>query len=84
MARDDAVTIAIDRIACDGRGLCAELLPELIELDDWGYPIVHNEGVIPAQFEELAFKAAEVCPTVALLLERKKRHHAHTAPRKRS
>ena len=35
----------IDRIACDGFGMCAELLPELIELDDWGYPIVKSAAV---------------------------------------
>jgi ferredoxin len=68
--------LKINPVACAGHGLCAELLPELIELDDWGYPIVHNKGVVPPHFEELAQKAAEVCPTVALLLERKRRHHA--------
>ena len=73
--------LKIDPVACTGHGLCAELLPELIGLDDWGYPIVHNEGVVPAQFEELALKAAAVCPTVAVLLERKKRHHGHAVPR---
>ena len=34
--------LVVDRIACDGFGMCAELLPELIELDDWGYPIVRR------------------------------------------
>ena len=37
--------LVIDRIACDGFGLCAELLPELLELDDWGYPIVKSAAV---------------------------------------
>ena len=32
--------LRVDFIACDGRGLCAEALPELITLDDWGFPIV--------------------------------------------
>jgi len=32
--------LKVDMIACDGRGVCAELLPERIELDDWGYPII--------------------------------------------
>jgi 4Fe-4S single cluster domain len=32
--------LVVNRIVCDGFGMCAELLPELIELDDWGYPIV--------------------------------------------
>ena len=37
--------IRIDRIACDGHGMCAELFPERIRLDDWGYPIVHSRPV---------------------------------------
>jgi hypothetical protein len=28
--------LVVDFIACDGRGLCAEALPDLITLDDWG------------------------------------------------
>ncbi len=32
--------LAVNPIACDGHGLCAELLPELIRLDDWGYPLI--------------------------------------------
>ena len=30
--------LKVDPIACDGHGLCAELLPELVTLDDWGFP----------------------------------------------
>ena len=37
--------LKIDRIRCDGHGLCAELLPELVELDDWGYPILSGAPV---------------------------------------
>jgi ferredoxin len=55
--------------------MCAELFPELIELDDWGYPIVHNDGVVPAATEAHALRAAEFCPTLAVLLEHK--HPAH-------
>jgi ferredoxin len=61
--------LRIDRIACDGRGLCAELLPELIRLDDWGYPIL-AEGAVPEHLEELARDTVDVCPKVALWLER--------------
>lgn len=56
-------------IACDGHGLCAELLPELVNLDDWGYPILDTEEV-PRELEPLARRAADVCPTLALVLER--------------
>ncbi|TMF22102.1 MAG: ferredoxin [Chloroflexi bacterium] len=37
--------LQVDRIRCDGHGLCAELLPEVIALDDWGYPIVKQRDV---------------------------------------
>ena len=33
-----ATRLRVDPIACDGRGLCAETLPEMITLDDWGFP----------------------------------------------
>ena len=32
------VTLRLDPIACEGHGLCSELFPERITLDDWGYP----------------------------------------------
>jgi ferredoxin len=59
--------LAIDRIRCDGRGLCAELLPELIRLDDWGYPIV-AAGPVPQHLQSHAQKAAATCPVLALKL----------------
>lgn len=59
--------LLIDRIACDGFGMCAELLPELIRLDDWGYPIIAPGG-IPADLLDHARRAADVCPVLALRL----------------
>jgi ferredoxin len=59
--------IAIDRIRCDGRGLCAELLPELIRVDDWGYPII-AVGPVPAHLIPHAQKAVASCPVLALAL----------------
>ena len=46
-----SVELVIDPIACDGRGVCAEILPERIELDRWGYPIVDGAEIAPALFE---------------------------------
>jgi ferredoxin len=54
--------------------MCAELFPEWIELDDWGYPIVLDEPV-PPEFLEHARRAAAACPTLALLLERSPSEH---------
>ena len=61
--------LAVDRIACDGYGMCAELLPELIDLDDWGYPIIRDGGVPDALLDH-ARRAVAVCPVLALRLAR--------------
>ena len=37
------LVLKVDPIACDGFGLCAELFPERVGLDLWGYPIVDGE-----------------------------------------
>lgn len=60
--------IGVDPIACEAHGLCAELLPEAITLDDWGYPLI-AEGELPVSLERLARRAANACPTLALRLE---------------
>ena len=62
------LTLRLDPIACDAHGLCAELLPEHIRLDDWGYPIVAEEPVPPGH-AALARRAVAACPTLALVLE---------------
>lgn len=61
--------MTIDRIKCDGHGLCAEMLPELIRLDDWGYPII-APGRIPDRLAPLAQRAVGTCPVLALTLRR--------------
>jgi ferredoxin len=61
--------LRVNPITCEAHGLCAELLPEMIELDDWGYPIL-DERPIPNELTDLARRAAEACPTLALLIER--------------
>ena len=63
------VRLAVDPIACDGRGLCAELLPELITLDDWGFPLVFVRDV-PDALRGEASAAARLCPRLALRLQR--------------
>lgn len=63
----NAEQIVIDRIRCDGHGMCAELLPEMISLDDWGYPIIKS-GAIPASLVDHAQRAVKACPVFALRL----------------
>lgn len=60
--------LRLNPIACDGHGMCAELLPEWIRLDDWGYPIL-APGPLPAALVEHARRAVQACPVLALRLE---------------
>ena len=59
--------LRVNPIACAAHGLCAELLPEMVALDEWGYPVVAGEPV-PAGLVKLARRAASSCPVHALLL----------------
>jgi len=61
--------IRVNPINCHAHGLCAELFPEWIRLDEWGYPIINPE-VVPRELEAHARRAADACPTLALLLTR--------------
>jgi ferredoxin len=60
--------LAVNPIACTGHGICAEMLPELIGLDEWGYPILAERDV-PRDLAPLARRAVRLCPTLALRLE---------------
>ena len=60
--------LRVNPITGEAHGLCAELLPELIRLDDWGYPII-DESEVPPDLIGLARRAVDACPTLALLLD---------------
>jgi len=62
------VILKVNPIACDGSALCAELFPEWVSLDDWGYPII-DPGPVPPWLLVHARRAAAACPTLALRLE---------------
>jgi ferredoxin len=59
--------IVVDWTACDGRGLCAELLPELVRRDEWGFPLI-ADPVVPASLRDHATRAIAACPRLALRL----------------
>ena len=65
-------TVRVNPIACEAHGLCAELLPERIGLDEWGYPII-DERPVPASAIDHARRAVDACPTLALILDLKGR-----------
>ena len=67
-----SVRLRVNPIACEAHGMCAELLPEWITLDEWGYPIL-DERPLPNELVSHAQRAAQACPTFALLVERERR-----------
>lgn len=68
-------TLHIDWTRCDGRGLCTELLPTVLDRDDWGYPLAKgaykgdrsNLAIGPGN-AEAAREAVQLCPKLALSL----------------
>lgn len=60
--------LSVDPVACDAFGYCAELLPELVSLDEWGYPVLHSQGSVPPALVDLARVAVRDCPRRALRL----------------
>jgi ferredoxin len=60
-----AARLVVDPIKCDAHGICAELFPERIRLDDWGYPILSEEP-IPPELRDHAKRAVFACPVLAL------------------
>ena len=61
--------LAVDPILCDGRGLCAELAPDRITLDDWGFPIVDPTRLGARELRD-AKRAVKACPVLALRIEK--------------
>jgi ferredoxin len=60
--------LRVNPTACDAFGYCAELVPELVALDEWGYPVVCGDPV-PRHLQGLARRAVRECPRRALFLE---------------
>jgi ferredoxin len=59
-------SLRVDWPECKARGLCAELLPEVVTLDEWGYPVI--DGPVTEELLGLAREAVRMCPRLALRL----------------
>jgi ferredoxin len=57
--------LAIDWTRCDGHGLCAQLLPEAVRSDEWGYPIFDAELLAATDLNAVR-RAVALCPSLAL------------------
>lgn len=61
--------LRVNPISCDAHGLCAELFPEGIALDDWGFPMI-DERPVSDELKPHAKRAVAACPKLALFFER--------------
>jgi ferredoxin len=61
--------LRVNPVSCEAHGICAELFPERITTDPWGYPIIAPQPV-PDELLGHARRAVAGCPTLALLLDR--------------
>lgn len=61
--------LRVNPILCDGVGYCAEIVPELVSIDDWGFPVVDSQPIENDSWLRHARLAVATCPRLALLLE---------------
>jgi ferredoxin len=61
--------LRVNPTLCTGYGYCAEIVPELISVDDWGYPIVSARPIENEDLLGLARRAVATCPRLALVVE---------------
>jgi ferredoxin len=61
--------LRVNPITCAAHGLCAELFPEGVSLDEWGYPLIKDAPVSRSEMAH-AKRAVAQCPTLALQLVR--------------
>lgn len=60
--------LEIDWTRCDGHGLCGELLPRRVTMDEWGFPVLARTPVRGAEEVDVR-RAVAMCPALALRLE---------------
>ena len=66
----------VDWTRCDGHGTCADLLPDVLTRDDWGFPIVRKDAEISGGRRDRAQLAVDACPMLALKLVKAEPHAA--------
>lgn len=65
---DTKERLVVDWTLCEGHGLCADVLPEVVRLGTDGYPMVPNMP-LPTHLRHQARRAIRRCPALALRLE---------------
>jgi ferredoxin len=70
------MNLELDPTACTGRGMCADAAPEIVTLDEWGFPILIGAEqrplttLIRPSERKYAKRATKICPQLALKLQR--------------
>ena len=59
--------LVVDPVRCAGVGMCAHAGRRVVDLDDWGYPLV-PDAVLYGADVRAARAAVKACPRRALLL----------------
>jgi len=72
IGRSGSFVLQVNPILCDGFGHCHELAPELVTLDEWGYPVI---GQTPRPLADHALVQAATyavrgCPRQALRIRK--------------
>lgn len=68
-------TLILNPTTCDGRGMCHDAAPDLVDLDEWGYPLLPGHGLrsdLTKADLRVAEAATHACPALALHIERQK------------
>jgi ferredoxin len=60
--------VEVDRDLCQAYGVCAQIAPEVYELDDDGYVIRVGNGAVTPALLGRAQEAADACPVRAIRL----------------
>ena len=67
MSAPGKLKVVINKAACCGYGLCAEICPQVYKLDEHGMVYLDDE-IVPAGHEAEAQEGADSCPQSALKL----------------
>jgi ferredoxin len=60
--------VRVNPIKCTAFGFCTEYLPEVFDLDDWGYAWLRRTEV-PMSLKDAVYETAKCCPTGAITVE---------------
>ncbi|MEY2944096.1 MAG: hypothetical protein RLY97_2110 [Pseudomonadota bacterium] len=61
MSGEGKLKVTVNKPACCGYGVCADICPDVFKLDENGIVYV-DDAIVPAGLEDLAREAADACP----------------------